>query len=57
MLPQGELEHQSVKRFYPCVSKAKFTSGIAKQQRREQILFQLAEHHVLPAKSKKGKTS
>ncbi|KAG1871097.1 hypothetical protein C8R48DRAFT_596433 [Suillus tomentosus] len=57
MLPQGELEHRCVKCFYPRVSKAKFTSGISKQQRRERILFWLAKHHVLPAKSKKGKTS
>jgi hypothetical protein len=51
---QGELEHRRAKRFYPRVSKAKFTSGIAKQQRRERILFRLAERE-LPVKSKKGK--
>ncbi|KAG2743054.1 hypothetical protein P692DRAFT_20878962 [Suillus brevipes Sb2] len=40
----GELEHRCVKHFYPRVSKSQFTSGIAKQQRRERILFQMAEH-------------
>jgi hypothetical protein len=51
---QGELEHHRVKYFYPRVSKANFTSGIAKQQQRERILFRLAEHE-LPSKSKRGK--
>jgi len=52
---QGELEHRRVKRFYPRVSKAKFTSGIAKQQRRERILFRMSEQE-LPTKSlKRGK--
>ncbi|KAG2063384.1 hypothetical protein BDR04DRAFT_1123294 [Suillus decipiens] len=41
--PQGECEHRRVKRFYPRVSKAKFTAGIAKQQRRECILLKMAE--------------
>jgi len=40
---EGECEHRQVKRFYPRVSKAKFTAGIAKQQRRERLLFKMAE--------------
>ncbi|KAG2046721.1 hypothetical protein BDR06DRAFT_898681 [Suillus hirtellus] len=40
----GELEHRRVKRFYPRVSKSQFTSGIAKQQHCERILFRMAEH-------------
>ncbi|KAG2029536.1 hypothetical protein BDR03DRAFT_825481, partial [Suillus americanus] len=37
----GELEHRRVKRFYQRVSKCQYVSGIAKQQRRERILFRM----------------
>ncbi|KAG2072541.1 hypothetical protein BDR04DRAFT_938149, partial [Suillus decipiens] len=40
---QGECEHQRVKQFYPQVSKAKFTAGIAKQQCHECLLFKMAK--------------
>ncbi|KAM6494731.1 hypothetical protein JOM56_009354 [Amanita muscaria] len=39
----GELEHCRVKRFYPRTSKAKYTQGISKQERREHALFQMSE--------------
>ncbi|KIL62147.1 hypothetical protein M378DRAFT_13086 [Amanita muscaria Koide BX008] len=39
----GELEHCRVKRFYPHTSKAKYTQGISKQERRERTLFQMSE--------------
>ncbi|KAG1838714.1 hypothetical protein DFJ58DRAFT_733659 [Suillus subalutaceus] len=48
----GECEHRRVKWFYPCVSKAKFTAGIAKQQRRERILFKMAEGSPYEKKGK-----
>jgi hypothetical protein len=46
-----------VKRFYPRVSKAKFTSGIAKQERRERILFKMARAEHDDSKLKKGKST
>ncbi|KAG2112868.1 hypothetical protein DEU56DRAFT_749217, partial [Suillus clintonianus] len=51
----GELEHRRVKRFYPRVSKSRFTSGIAKQQQRERILFRMAER-IPVDKSRKRKS-
>ncbi|KAG1852171.1 hypothetical protein F4604DRAFT_1933740 [Suillus subluteus] len=50
--PKGECEHQQVKRFYPHVSKAKFTAGIAKQQCRERLLFKMAEGSPYKMKGK-----
>jgi hypothetical protein len=38
---QGELEHCRVKRFYTCTSKAQYTRGISKQERRQRAL-----HHI-----------
>ncbi|KAG2348745.1 hypothetical protein BDR05DRAFT_980136 [Suillus weaverae] len=53
----GKLEHHRVKRFYPRVSKAKFTSGIAKQERRERILFKMAQAEHNDSKLEKGKST
>ncbi|KAM6499872.1 hypothetical protein JOM56_005380 [Amanita muscaria] len=39
----GELEHCRVKRFYPRTSKAKYTQGISKQERRERTLFHMSD--------------
>ncbi|OJA13561.1 hypothetical protein AZE42_10057, partial [Rhizopogon vesiculosus] len=39
----GESEHRRVKCLFLRVSKARFTAGITKQQRREHILFKMAE--------------
>jgi hypothetical protein len=38
MLPQGELEHRRVKRFYRRTNKAKFVTQVAKHERREALL-------------------
>ncbi|KAJ8592981.1 hypothetical protein M405DRAFT_732338, partial [Rhizopogon salebrosus TDB-379] len=40
---QGELEHRRVKRFYARTNKIKFARGIAKQQRRERLLYKLRQ--------------
>ncbi|KAG1881244.1 hypothetical protein F4604DRAFT_1518137, partial [Suillus subluteus] len=39
----GELEHRRVKRFYAQTNKIKFVRGIAKQQRRERLLYKLRQ--------------
>ncbi|KAF8874231.1 hypothetical protein BD779DRAFT_1476607 [Infundibulicybe gibba] len=39
----GELEHRRVKKFYPRSQKSQFTRGIAKLQRREQILHRMKQ--------------
>jgi hypothetical protein len=40
---KGELEHRRVKRFYARTNKIKFARGIAKQQRRERLLYKLRQ--------------
>lgn len=42
-LPQGELEHRRVKRFYRTTNKVQYTEGIASRERRERILFKMKE--------------
>ena len=41
---QGELEHRRVKRFYATTNKVQYAFGIAKQQRRERLLFKMNEN-------------
>ncbi|KAG1840499.1 hypothetical protein DFJ58DRAFT_718370 [Suillus subalutaceus] len=44
--------HALIKRFYPCVSKAKFTAGIAKQQCHKRLLCKMAEGSPYEMKGK-----